>query len=147
MAVSRAMRRLLRVLEMQEEQARLQMESALAELRKLERALDATGHRERVGRQFVKASAAASDSADRLAGVEESRMASRQAAILKPKAASAGSLASERRGEFLGKRVERRQAETVIAHAEERETSETGRRVQRELDEWFLGKSRQEKNS
>jgi aspartokinase len=146
MAVSRAMRRLLRVLEMQEEQARAQMESALADLRKLERALDAAGERERAGRRLVKTSAAMNETTDpiidRLAGVEESRTASRQAAALKPKIATAGAQVSERRREFLDKRVERRQAETVISRAAEQEASESGRRVQRELDDWFLDKSR-----
>jgi hypothetical protein len=165
MAVSRAMRRLLRVLEMQEEQTRAQMASALADLRRLERALDAAGERERAGRRLVKASASASDSLnpardpvrdptrepmrgpiiDRLAGVAESRMASRQTAALKPRIAGAAAAANERRREFLDKRIERRQAETVIAHAEAQESAEAGRRGQREADDWFLGKSREDK--
>jgi aspartokinase len=146
MAVSRAMRRLLRVLEMQEEQAKVQMESALADLRRLERALNAAGERERAGRQLVKTSAMASESTDRLAGVEESRMASRQAAALKPRIAGAGTAVNERRREFMDKRVERRQAETVIERAEAQEAAEAGRRGQRESDDWFLGKSLREKN-
>jgi flagellar export protein FliJ len=146
MAVSRAMRRLLRVLEMQEEQAKVQMESALADLRRLERALNAAGERERAGRQLVKTSAMASESTDRLAGVEESRMASRQAAALKPRIAGAGAAVNERRREFMDKRVERRQAETVIERAEAQEAAEAGRRGQRESDDWFLGKSLREKN-
>jgi hypothetical protein len=158
MAVSRAMRRLLRVLEMQEEQARAQMESALADLRRLERTLDAAGEREREGRRLVNASAMASaaenatqneatnEMRDRLAGVEESRMASRQAAALKPRIAGAGTAVNERRREFLDKRIERRQAETVIEHAEALESTEARRRGQRESDDWFLGKSLREKN-
>jgi flagellar export protein FliJ len=140
------MRRLLRVLEMQEEQARAQMASALADLRRLERALAAAGERERAGRQLVKASAASSETTDRLAGVEEARMAIRQAAALKPKIAHAGAAVSERRQKFLDKRVERRQAETVIVHAETQEASEARRREQRDLDGWFLGKERREEN-
>jgi|HubBroStandDraft_2_1064218.scaffolds.fasta_scaffold482225_1 aspartokinase len=146
MAVSRAMRQLLRLLEMQEEQAKVQMESALADLRRLERALNAAGERERAGRQLVKTSAMASESTDRLAGVEESRMASRQAAALKPRIAGAGTAVNERRREFMDKRVERRQAETVIERAEAQEAAEAGRRGQRESDDWFLGKSLREKN-
>jgi hypothetical protein len=155
MAVSRAMRRLLRVLEMQEEQARVQMELALADLRRLEQALNAAGERERAGRLLVKTSAAASalenaaarETTDRLAGVEESRMASRQAAALKPRIAGAGTTVNERRREFLDKRIERRQAETVIEHAETQESIEARRRGQRESDDWFLGKSLREKNN
>lgn len=151
MAVSRAMRRLLRLLEMQEEQARVQMESALADLRRLERALNAAGERERAGRRLVTASAAenaaVNETTDRMAGVEESRMASRQAAALKPRLAGAGAAVKERRREFLDKRIERRQAETVIEHAETKESTEVRRRGQRESDDWFLGKSLREKNS
>ena len=151
MAVSRAMRRLLRVLEMQEEQARVQMESALGDLRRLERALNAAGERERAGRRLVTSSAAAnataSEATDRLAGVEESRMASREAAALKPRIAGAGAVVNERRREFLDKRIERRQAETVIEHAETLEATESRRRGQRESDDWFLGKGLREKNS
>jgi hypothetical protein len=153
MAVSRAMRRLLRVLEMQEEQAKVQMESALADLRRLERALDAAGERERAGRWLVHSSAIAGETpgtipnidpiTDRLAGVEEARLAGRQAAALKPKIACAGAAVNERRQEFLDRRVERRQAETVIAHGEAQQAEEADRRRQRELDDWFLGKKQQ----
>jgi hypothetical protein len=149
MAVSRAMRRLLRVLEMQEEQARVQMESALADLRRLERALNAAGERERAGRRLVKtsatASAAGSEVTDRLAGVEESRMASRQSAALKPRITGAGAAVSERRREFLDKRIERRQAETVIERVEAQDSTEARRRAQRDSDDWFQGKSLREK--
>jgi hypothetical protein len=145
MAVSRAMRRLLRVLEMQEEQAKAQMERALADLRRLERALDAAGERERAGRRLVKTSAAENEVTDRLAGVEESRMAIRQSAALKPRIAGAGAAVNERRREFLDKRIERRQAETVIERAEAKESTEARRRGQRDSDDWFLGKSLREK--
>lgn len=157
MAVSRAMRRLLRVLEMQEEQAKAQMERALADLRRLERALDAAGERERAGRRLVNtsanasaaenamANAAANESMDRLAGVEESRMAIRQSTALKPRIAGAGAAVNERRREFLDKRIERRQAETVIERAEAKESTEARRRGQRDSDDWFLGKSLREK--
>lgn len=145
MAVSRAMRRLLRVLEMQEEQTKAQMERALADLRRLERALDAAGERERAGRQLVKTSAAENEVTDRLAGVEESRMAIRQSAALKPRIAGAGAAVNERRREFLDKHIERRQAETVIERAEAKESTEARRRGQRDSDDWFLGKSLREK--
>ena len=57
MAVSRAMRRLLRVLEIQEEQYRAALASALADLKRLEGAMAATAERDRGGRRLVAASA------------------------------------------------------------------------------------------
>ena len=41
---------------------------------------------------------------------------------------------------FLGKRIERRQAETLIEEAEALESVEAGRRAQRDLDDWFLSR-------
>ena len=56
MAASRALRRLLRIRELQEEQSRLALESALGELHRLEHALASTFVRERRGRSLVQAS-------------------------------------------------------------------------------------------
>jgi hypothetical protein len=41
------------------------------------------------------------------------------------------------RQEFLGKRVERRQAETLIRETEARDAIEAGRRGQQALDDWY----------
>ncbi len=144
MTVPRNLRRLLHVLKLEEEQRKAEMESALGDLRRLERALDLTTDRERDGRKLVSASAASGEIADRLAGLEESRAALSMAARLKPRIAETSAAASARRREFLSKRVERRQAEAVIQRAEAREAVEAGRRGQREQDEWFLTKAPRE---
>ena len=47
-----------------------------------------------------------------------------------------------RRREFLAKRVERRQVESLIQKAELKETVQAGRRAQGELDGWFLSRAR-----
>jgi hypothetical protein len=140
MAVSRVMRRLLRVLEMQEEQCLVETEAALADLRRLENALITAGERDRAGRRQVTASAATGEVMDRLSGLEESRAARRQTGMLKPRIAEAHTAVNARRGKFLKKRVERRQAETVVEKMEAADAIEAGRREQRELDDWFLGK-------
>ena len=57
MAVSRAMRRLLRVLEIQEDRYRAALASALADLKRLESAMAATAERDRGGGRLVAASA------------------------------------------------------------------------------------------
>ena len=140
MAVSRAMRRLLQVLEIQESECRTALESARAELRQLEQALVRSAERARGGRQLVAASAATGEVADRIAGLEETRTARRIAAALEPRIAEAETAVAAAQHEFLGKRIERRQTETLIEEAETADKVEAGRRAQRDLDDWFLSR-------
>jgi flagellar biosynthesis chaperone FliJ len=137
MAVSRALRRLLRIRELQEEQSRLALESALGELHRLEHALTAAMERKRRGRSLVQASAQTGELTDRLAGFEETRSASLHAAALGPRIDGMGDEVTDRREQFLLKRVERRQAETLIQETEAREAIEDGRRGQQALDDWY----------
>jgi hypothetical protein len=142
MAISRGMRRLLNVLETQEEQYRAEMEAALAELSRLERALEMAGKRQREGRRLVWASAVSNQLTERLAGLEETRAGRYQAELLSPKIANAEAKARARRQEFLGKRTERRQVETLVERGEAEELMEARRRGQRSLDDWYLSKAR-----
>jgi flagellar biosynthesis chaperone FliJ len=137
MAVSRALRRLLRIRELEEEQNRLALESAIGELHRLEHALTATIERERQGRSLVHASAQTGQLPDRLAGLEEARSASLKAVALAPRIDAQGEEVASRRQEFLMKRVERRQAETLIQETQAREAVEAGRRGQQSLDDWY----------
>ncbi|MGA9070286.1 MAG: hypothetical protein WB424_08540 [Terracidiphilus sp.] len=137
MAVSRALRRLLRIRELEEEQNQLALESASGELNRLERALTATYERERRGRRLVEASAQSNQLMDRLAGLEETRSASLHAIALGPRIDAKQEEVAVRRQEFLAKRVERRQAETLIEETEAREAVEEDRRGQQSLDDWF----------
>ena len=138
MAVSRAMRRLLSVLEMQEEQSRTTLESAVADLRRLELALKGSKQRDRQGRILVTASVDTGEFVDRLAGLEETLTAHRHAAALKPRIVEAEMKVTARRNEFLRKRIERRQAETLIEKTKAGDKVEADRYAQREADGWFL---------
>ena len=137
MAVSRALRRLLRIRDIQEEQSRLTLESALGELHRLEHALAATFERDRRGRSLIQASAQTGQLTDRLAGLEETRSAGLHTAALGPRIDGMGEEVTDRRQEFLSKRVERRQAETLISETEAQEAIEAGRRGQQTLDDWY----------
>jgi hypothetical protein len=137
MPVSRALRRLLRVRELEEEQNRLALESALSEQRRLEQALAATEERERQGRRLVGSSARTGELDDRLAGIEETRSASRRAWFLVPRIGAATAETERLRYEFLSKRVERRQAETLIEETEASDAVHFSRNNQQALDEWF----------
>ena len=137
MAVSRALRRLLRIRVLEEEQCHLALESALGDLKGLEHALEGTAGRDRRGRSLVQASARSGELPDRLAGLQETVTAKRVAALLLPRIASAQTDVSELRQEFLEKRVERRQAETLIEETEACDALEAGRRSQQTLDDWY----------
>jgi hypothetical protein len=144
MAVSRALRRLLHIRDLEEEQNRLGLESALGELRSLERALVAAADRERLGRRLVNASAHSGVLPDRLAGIEETRAADRHAAALEPRIEAMEGCVTALRQAFLLKRVERRQAETLIGETEAREAIEAGRRGQQALDDWHRSRQHRE---
>jgi hypothetical protein len=137
MAVSRALRRLLRIRDLEEEQCRLALDSAVGELNRLEFALVATAERDRQGRRLVEASARNGELPDRLAGIEETRAAKRHAAVLTPRIAAVRINVTALRQQFLMKRVERRQAEALIQETEARDAVEANRRSQQALDDWY----------
>jgi|SRR5581483_1422544 len=138
--VSRTLRRLLRILELEEEQSRRVLESAVNELQRLERALNVAAERERRGRRLIAASAESGELTDRVSGVEESHAAMRRAALIAPWIEDAQREAEALRQAYLAKRVERRQAEALIQKAESREAIEAGRRNQQALDDWYLNR-------
>lgn len=137
MTVSRALRRLLRIRDLQEEQSRLVLESALGELHRLENAMTTTSVRDRQGRSLIQSSAQTGELPDRLAGLEETRAARRHAAVLLPRIDATGEEVAGLRQEFLLRRVERRQAETLIQETEARDSIESSRRSQQTLDDWY----------
>jgi flagellar biosynthesis chaperone FliJ len=137
MAVSRALRRLLRIRELEEEQGRIALEAAVGEFSRLKNALGATVERGRNGRLLVGSSAVSGEFTDRLAGLEETRAAERLAAALTPRIADADEEVTNLREDYLAKRVERRQAETLIQEAEARDALDADRKSQQALDDWF----------
>jgi flagellar biosynthesis chaperone FliJ len=140
MAVSRALRRLLCVLEVEEDQCRLALESQVGQLAQLERALTATQDRAQRGRKLVHASARNGELPDRLAGIEETHAARRRAEALVPRIADAQLEVESLRQAFLSKRIECRQAETLISEAEAMEALVADRRGQQALDDWYLNR-------
>lgn len=147
MAVSRALRRLLRVLEVEEDQCRLALESQVGQLAQLERALTATQDRAQRGRKLVHASARNGELPDRLAGIEETHAARRRAEALVPRIADAQLEVESLRQAFLSKRIECRQAETLISEAEAMEALVADRRGQQALDDWYLNRLQGTKNT
>jgi predicted nucleic acid-binding Zn-ribbon protein len=137
MAVSRAMRRLLRIRTLEEEQCRIELESAQHELSRLEKALSSAGERASSGRALIAASAVDGELLGRLAGLEEAGSAARHASALRPRIVHAAQEAAALRQQFLDRRVERRQAETLVEEAAAREHLNADRRSQQAHDDWY----------
>jgi hypothetical protein len=143
MAVPGAIRRLHQVLKLEEEEARRALQTAVDELRRLECALARAVEQERAARRLVAHSAHTGELLDRLAALEESGAAGRRSAWLRPLIPAAEQEAASRRQQFLAKRVERRQVETLIRAAEARAAAEAARRAQQTQDERFLSRMRE----
>ena len=137
MAVSRALRRLLLIRDLEEEQRRLALAASVGELDRLEQALADAAQRERRGRRLVGESVYSGQLPDRLAGLEETRAAERRTIALAPRIADAEQDVALLRAEHLAKRIERRQAETLIEEAETEQAVEAERRSQQGLDDWY----------
>jgi hypothetical protein len=136
------MRRLLRIRNMEEEQCRLALESALGELSRLEHALTSASERERWGRRLVAAGVRGGELLDRVAGLEETHAAGRHAAALVPRIREGALDVAALREQFIGKRIERRQAETLIGETEARDAVVAGRREQQGIDDWYGSRMR-----
>jgi hypothetical protein len=95
------------------------------------------GHRERNGRALIALSARSGELCDRLAGLEEARIALRLREVLSERIASAELEVSEQRESYLSTRIKRRQAETLIEETERTDARQGARRSQQDLDEWF----------
>jgi hypothetical protein len=137
MAVSSALRRLLHVREMEEEQQRLALESALGELHSIEHALAGFRAREHRGRLLLNESAGGLQVSDRTAAIVEVQSAGRAATTLTIRIVAAEGVVVRIRQAFFDKRLERRQAQTLIEEAEARDAIDAGRRTQQTLDESF----------
>ena len=146
MAVSKAIRRLLHLLNMEEELRQRELESARGQLTQLESALIAAGQQERKGRQLVNSGVLSQDLPDRLAGLEEVHAGIRLGAFLQQRIELATLQVFERREEYLAKRLERRQAETLVEAAKAMDKVEVNRKSQQALDEWYLTRRPNEKS-
>jgi hypothetical protein len=73
---------------------------------------------------------------DRIAGLEEIRVADRKVKVLAAKVDAAKKQVQKKRQEFLDKRIERRQAEAVYDAMQARAAAEANRKGQLILDDW-----------
>jgi hypothetical protein len=144
MAVSRALLKLVRIRDLEEEQCRIVLESAVGDLKRLRHAQAATVEQDRRGRRLVDASAHSGELPDRLAGMEETRAAVRLALVLAPRIEDTEQDVENLREDFLAKRVERRQAKTLVEEGGAQDALASERRSQQALDEWFRNRLHKE---
>jgi flagellar biosynthesis chaperone FliJ len=142
MALLRGLRRLLQLRHLEEDQSRLALESALAKLHQLERAVEATAKRGINSRELVRRGVRTGELPDRIAGLEEGRAALRQAACLEGPLSQSRKAAEILRESYQSARVERRQVETLLQEADAAASLDADRRSQQALDDWF-GRRRQ----
>jgi flagellar biosynthesis chaperone FliJ len=137
MAVSRSLRRLLKLRHLEEEQSRVALESALSELHRLERALEAAGERGRLSRRLLQQSVRTGELPDRIAAIEEGHAALRQTIVLEAAILNSKQSADTLRANYQLARVERRQVEILVQEAEAAEALDTDRRSQQSLDDRY----------
>jgi hypothetical protein len=137
MPVSRALRQLLLVREMEEEQRRLAIESAVTELQLRQAALARNVERAREGRRLVLAGIRSNQFSDQIAGCEEQRTAERHTAYLHRLVDEANERVEVLRAAYLSARKERYQAQTLIEKIETEDSKIAIRTEQRDLDDWY----------
>lgn len=142
MPVSTSLRRLLRIREMQEEQDKSALQTALGEMSRLETALAATEERERSGRRMVGSGARRGSLADRIAGLEEMRAAAGMTKALSVRIAAAERHVVALRDNLLSSRMQRRQTKTLVEAGEARESAKEVRRIQSNSDELHRSQSK-----
>ena len=137
MSKQKSLQRLLRIRELEEERKRLGLAAAMSRLDRLASARDAAVHRARDGRSRVARSAISGEVVDRQAGLIEAEAARRRARMLEMQIVQSRQEAAACRQDLLAKRMERRQTETVLQHEEVREKSESDRKSQKSVDDWY----------
>lgn len=138
------LRRLLKLRALMEELSQLELERRHGEVRRLEAAAE---------RGRAEARTTRRDALRRLeAGDPEWGMDFADADLLAWKSGNLLALAEARRpeveaarAEFLERRLERRQVETLVEEAAAAEAIEDGRREQKSVDDWFQGQGRGER--
>jgi hypothetical protein len=146
MGSTRQIERVVRIRQLEEDESRRTLDLALAELAQLELALRAANQKERAGRSLVAASASSGEIADRTAGMEESRSASRLGLALASRIRTARDAVALFRQDYLNKRTSRLQAETLAETERAREAAINLRRGQQALDDWYLNRMRLDKD-
>lgn len=136
MAPSKRLHRLLGIRQAEEERSQSEMETAIAELRRIELAQATTHGRGKRARALVASSAQTGDLMDRIAGLLEMKTIERLQRMLLEMVDAARKDAQEKRQELLSRRVARRQVETLVNAKSAEAIADANRKAQAALDDW-----------
>ena len=136
MSRSRELRGLVALRDVQEQQAALRLESAIKELRRLEREWGIANARSSVARELVRTSAKTGQLEDRLSGLQEIVSAELSRRRLAMRVRSANQVVERTRFDAIAKRVEKRQAEILLENALNQDALRSLRREGMALEEW-----------
>lgn len=114
------------------------MESALAKLRILQNEWTAASKRMRQARVLIASSVQTGEQVDRIAALQEMTEAEHRREGLEEKIAATEAEVTSSRQEYLVKRIERRQVESLLDAERARLAVESNRKSQSMLDDWHL---------
>jgi flagellar biosynthesis chaperone FliJ len=137
-----SLHRLLHIRELEKDRLRSALEAAQAELRHLDEVRRVTTDRERRGRTMIVDSILTGNPGDRLAGVQETRMAMALERNLDARIESVAKHADALRASYMTKQLERLQLETLIEAARSEAEQQTARRTQEALDDAHRSRTR-----
>ena len=137
MTSSRRLRRLHELRQIEERNQASLLQSATSELRRLSEARKDVRIREASGRALMMTIVQGEQMQDRVAGAVEAASASRISTVLARRIRDVTEDIARIRDRFVAKRIERRQAETLLSTAVELDALEAQRKSQLALDEWY----------
>lgn len=137
MAGSRVLKRLARLRELEEEQSRLELEYAARQRAEVADGVNAAAEARAAGRRSFVRGVVEGDGLERVVGLTTMRQAEGRRTALLPYLAEADRQLALQRDEYLMRRTERRQVETLMAEQRAEEEREAARRAQQMLDDWY----------
>lgn len=137
MADPPSLRRLLELRRAEEEHRKALLQLATSELSRLELSLKSAHARALLGRTLLAESIRTADTDGRLSGMNEVEGAERRVRFLSAEIRNLETTVEKLRGDFLSKRMERRQTGSLVESALARVDLEQRRRSQMALDDWF----------
>jgi flagellar export protein FliJ len=137
MAKRNVLERLWRLRELEEEQSRLELEARVAERSRVAQNLAEISANAAKSRGDFLARLGDPDTAARTGALVELEHARRGQTAIRPRLDQAEAEVELQREEFLARRTGRRQVETLLDRVREAARSETARRAQQMLDDWY----------
>jgi flagellar export protein FliJ len=137
MAKGRALERLWRLRELEEEQSRVELESKVLDRRRVETQLAEATESAAHSRQVFADRLADPDTSARAGAILELEQARRSEAVLRPRWENAAAEVERQREEFGVRRTGRLQVETLLDREREAEREDAIRRAQQMLDDWY----------